>query len=621
VEIAFSIDNITERFEYERKNGLWDNTVNTIKRMHEMKAKYNDPEIGATIVTQICLTVNIQNVYYLKDLCDWALQQGFDYFYFNVLHHPNSMNIAYMTPAGKDLVINKLVSDEFTQDHRMEINNIIRFIKNGPGSNGEEFAKRMFEFDTSRKEDFNVLYPEIAEAMDYRKWIKPDNFCMAPWVHTYISPQSERRMCCASREPAQAFKQYIDTKGSHGQYDPIPLRDHWNNDHMRDVRLRMIAGEELSECQLCNENPAGAYRDYFWHLFGNLYNHVLVDTTDDGAHHGMPISWDYRISNLCNFKCRMCGDMLSSSWESEVKKHNLVWKDNPKNFWMDPYVRGDIHQFQKNVAFDELKQATEKHSIQEIYWVGGEPLMMEEHWHIMERLIELKDIKNVYVRYNTNLSQLQFKGTHLYKDVLPKTQNWEICASIDAVGDIGEYIRTGLKWDSWLQNFKDGLAIQSRANQMRLDLTITLPGLIDLRNMFDLSKELNTQILTKTVLAFSPDIFMSPQILPRNILNTIIDEHLAYMEPIADWKQKSIIDVLKDLRYNAQTAEEQWPDTYIDGLAKGKGVCEKLESIRTQSITMADIMAMRDDTNAWWQSIIPISEEEYSNKNGERGQL
>jgi len=197
----------------------------------------------------------------------------------------------------------------------MEINNIIRFIKNGPGSNGEEFAKRMFEFDTSRKEDFNVLYPEIAEAMDYRKWIKPDNFCMAPWVHTYISPQSERRMCCASREPAQAFKQYIDTKGSHGQYDPIPLRDHWNNDHMRDVRLRMIAGEELSECQLCNENPAGAYRDYFWHLFGNLYNHVLVDTTDDGAHHGMPISWDYRISNLCNFKCRMCGDMLSSSWE------------------------------------------------------------------------------------------------------------------------------------------------------------------------------------------------------------------------------------------------------------------------------------------------------------------
>ena len=619
LRIAFSIDNIEERFEYERKNGKWEQTLETVRKVHEFRDTYN-AQYDIEITTQICLTVNIQNVYYLEELVNWFDTQDFDSYYFNMLHSPDSMNISRMTPEAKALVTEKLTNGVFKPKYRAHIDNLISFIANGEDTDGYEFCKRMYMFDTSRGENFDKLYPEMAAAMRFKENVKPKHFCMAPWVHTYISPQSERRMCCASREPAQNFKQYIDTKGADGQYNPITIQEHWNSDHIKDVRVRMMAGEQLPECANCDMNPSAAYRDYFWHLFGNYYYHAIGNTDEDGTHDGGPISWDYRVTNLCNFKCRMCGDMLSSSWETEMKKHKQIDTDNPKNFWMKPDVRKKITNFQKDVVYKELQNAVENHSVKEIYWVGGEPLMMEEHWETMLRLIELGDMREVYARYNTNLSNLTYKGKHLYKDILPKCQNWEICASIDATGVVGEYIRTGLDYDSWLQNFKDGMAIQKRPGQMRLDLTITLPGLIVLRDMFDLSKELNTQVLTKSVLAYSPDIFMSPQCLPRKLLNTIVQEHLDYMKPLADWKQQSIIDVLEGYLYQTNTLEEMWPEFWQDGMAKGKGSCETLERIREQKITMAEIMAMREDTNEWWSSIEAITEQEYSARQGERGQ-
>ena len=82
---------------------------------------------------------------------------------------------------------------------------------------------------------------------------RPENLCMAPWTHTYLSPQTERRICCASREPAQNFRQYINTAAGTGKYTPITLTEHWNLSHMRSVRRRMMAGESLSAEQICQQ--------------------------------------------------------------------------------------------------------------------------------------------------------------------------------------------------------------------------------------------------------------------------------------------------------------------------------------------------------------------------------
>ena len=138
---------------------------------------------------------------------------------------------------------------------------------------------------------------------------------MAPWTHTYLSPQTERRLCCASREPAQSFEQYIDTESGTGVYNPQSLDEHWNSDHMMSVRRRMMAGETLPECDVCNSKllNTNVYRSYFAQLFSHKYDDVWAKTEDTGYTSMKPISWDYRFSNLCNFKCRMCGDMLRFS--------------------------------------------------------------------------------------------------------------------------------------------------------------------------------------------------------------------------------------------------------------------------------------------------------------------
>ena len=100
---------------------------------------------------------------------------------------------------------------------------------------------------------------------------------MAPWTHTYLSPQHERRLCCASREPAQNFKQYLDTGGGDGSYSPLTLEQHWNSDHMRSVRRRMMANEELPECVVCNNKilNTSVYKNYFNQLFGHKYQQVI----------------------------------------------------------------------------------------------------------------------------------------------------------------------------------------------------------------------------------------------------------------------------------------------------------------------------------------------------------
>jgi len=434
--------------------------------------------------------------------------------------------------------------------------------------------------------------------------VTPEFLCMAPWTHTYLSPQSERRLCCASREPAQNFTQYIDTKSGTGNYDPLTLDEWWNSEHVRNVRVKMMSGDIPEECQVCNHKllNTDVYRSYFKHLFKHKYDQIWKTTDESGYTTMKPVSWDYRFSNLCNFKCRMCGDMLSSSWEAEEKKHNMWDKSNPKNNWMLPEVRKQIQRFQTVAVNQELRTAVEEHRVEEIYWVGGEPLMFEEHWDYMRRVIELGDGPRVYARYNTNLSQVNYKGLNLYTDILAHLRDWQICASIDGTGAVGEYIRTGLKWEQFLQNYKDAQAIQTNDRQMRLDFTLTLPGLFEIENMFQLSKELNTQILAKVTFAFSPDIVMSPLSLPRHILDPYVTSVLERIKPHADKHQQPLVDVLEQL-LNRPTLKEQWPDEYTDGMRQGKERILKLESIRTQSITMDEILEQDPAIHEWWQNI------------------
>jgi sulfatase maturation enzyme AslB (radical SAM superfamily) len=426
---------------------------------------------------------------------------------------------------------------------------------------------------------------------------RPETLCMAPWTHTYLSPQTERRMCCASREDAQSFEQYIDTKQGSGEYTPITLHEHWNSDHMKSVRKRMMAGETLPECDVCNSKllNTDVYRSYFNRLFGHKYNSIW-DTTDDTGYTTMkPVSWDYRFSNLCNFKCRMCGDMLSSAWESEQRQHNMINWHDPKNNWMKPEVREEIKNFQSSQIEKEFSDAVESHQVEEVYWVGGEPLMYDQHWRYMKRIVDLGDGKNVYARYNTNLSRVNYRGINLYSDILSRLRDWQICASLDGTGQIGEYIRTGLRYQTWVEFFKEGLNYAQSRRQMRIDFTLTLPGMFEVENITRLSQDLNVDILAKVVFGFTPDIIFSPLALPKELLHPWVDELL----PKTSGAMQDVLNQLK----NRPTFQEQWPNEWEQGLAKGKQRVLQLESIREDKFTMKDILANRPDVLEWWESI------------------
>jgi len=439
----------------------------------------------------------------------------------------------------------------------------------------------------------------------------PDTLCMAPWTHTYLSPQTERRMCCASREPAQNFEQYIDTKSGTGTYIPITLEEHWNGEHMKSVRRRMMRGETLPECEVCNDKllNTSVYRSYFNSLFGHKYLQAVENTDKEGYTTMEPVSWDYRFSNLCNFKCRMCGDMLSSSWETEERQHEMVDWHNPKNNWMRPEIKNQIELFQSTQIEKEFAQAVEDHRVEEVYWVGGEPLMYKEHWKYMQRIIELGDGGKVYARYNTNLSRTNYRGCDLFSDILPRLRDWQICASIDGTGAIGEYIRTGLNYEEWLENFKRGVSIADARNrrQMRIDFTLTLPGMFEVVPIFKLADDLNVDILAKVVFSFSPDIILSPLSLPRPILEKWIDELVTtdYTNNRGESNKlySPMTDVLNQLK-NRPTFQEQYgEEAYRQGLAKGKARVLQLESIRTQSTTMDEILSKRPDVYEWWNQI------------------
>lgn len=427
-------------------------------------------------------------------------------------------------------------------------------------------------------------------------------------------------MCCASREPSQNFTQTIDSnKSLEGKSKEevmailkeqqtvklLSLQEHWNSDHMKDVRVRMMNGETMPECEVCDKKllNTSVYADYFEHLFGDKREDLMRDTADDGHLDTLPISFDYRFSNLCNFKCRMCGPQLSSSWEAEAKKHT------PGIVQYEPWMKytEELGTLQHEMYFEMYDQLREG-KLEEIYWVGGEPLMFQEHWDIMLHAVSMNHAKDIYVRYNTNLSRLTnafSPGTtgDLYLfDLLKHYKDYQICASIDGTGKIGEYIRTGLNYNKFIENFEEGLKHSTNPRQMRLDFTLTTPGLFEIQNMFNLSKKYNVELLTKVCFEFSPSQPMCPLFLPKDVLHPILTDLINTLKPQADHNQNALIETLEHL-LTRPTMEEKYPD-YIEGRLKGKETIEHLEQIRMQPITMNEIFAMNNQA-AWefWNGI------------------
>lgn len=263
------------------------------------------------------------------------------------------------------------------------------------------------------------------------------SLCPYPWSHLYLEPSGDVRLCCMSSSNLVL-----------GNVKHSNIEDIWNSNQMKEIRLKMLNREWPAACMACKHQEIGGGKSQRIHAKNTLDKKVeaLMQTTlKDGTLKDLNlIHWDFRFSNVCNFKCRTCWRGLSSSWLKEDLERGVISEIEPNK-----YKVSSINN-EPNIEF------LSKHidSVETIYFAGGEPLLSSEHWSILDLLIEKKKF-NVRLHYSSNLSSLTFGKKNIldYWSLWPP-QTIKVNASIDEVGERAELIRKGTIWEEVVLNLK-----------------------------------------------------------------------------------------------------------------------------------------------------------------------
>lgn len=159
VEIAFSIDDLGPRFEYQRTNAVWNEVEDNIARFKQLRANHSN------ITLQVCSTVNVFNVLYLTELAEWNYAQGFDYVYWNMMHEAYYFSIATLPEPAKVAITSKL--QDSTSPAAGEFARIIDFMNAGTSLDGFILRMKIADLDRKRQQDLRLVEPEFAALIDY----------------------------------------------------------------------------------------------------------------------------------------------------------------------------------------------------------------------------------------------------------------------------------------------------------------------------------------------------------------------------------------------------------------------------------------------------------------------
>jgi MoaA/NifB/PqqE/SkfB family radical SAM enzyme len=161
VEIAFSIDDVGERFEYQRSNAVWSEVVANIERFQSIRIKHPN------IRLQICATVNVFNVYYLEHLANWISQHEFDFVYWNMMHEAYYFSIATLPERAKQAIAQQLSSANVEPGSKQEFDRIVDFMNNGASLDGQILRMQIANLDRRRQQNLADVEPEFATLIDY----------------------------------------------------------------------------------------------------------------------------------------------------------------------------------------------------------------------------------------------------------------------------------------------------------------------------------------------------------------------------------------------------------------------------------------------------------------------
>jgi radical SAM protein with 4Fe4S-binding SPASM domain len=259
-------------------------------------------------------------------------------------------------------------------------------------------------------------------------------FCIYPWIHLHAYPTGEAYPCChAEMKP-----------GVVGNCRTNTLEEIWRDKPMQQLRADMLSETPHAACTRCYEQEESGF--FSGRKSANKHHGHHVKKLDQNPFE--MTYWDIRFSNLCNLKCRSCGHIFSSQWyQDQAKLAGPEWKE--RNTVLNYAGRTETDMW------EQLKPHLDY--VEQIYFAGGEPLLMEEHYNILNELVR-RGRTDVRLIYNTNFTHTDLKGNSVF-DYWKQFDSVAVGASLDASGARGEYIRKGTNWAQVEQNRRDMLRV------------------------------------------------------------------------------------------------------------------------------------------------------------------
>lgn len=398
--------------------------------------------------------------------------------------------------------------------------------------------------------------------------IKSNTLCVIPWIHVNIIPNGKVIHCCMNSDMEHII----------GNLSSQSLEEIWNSDSIKAIRRQMLEGEKPKVCSKCYESEvsSGASIRLYHNKDFRLKLHEIPSITDEFGHvDKIDLRyWDFRFSNLCNFKCRTCCPEFSSTWVADARKMGWLTDQAAKKLLNVESV-GDASKI------DFLKTYIDQ--VEKIYFAGGEPLLMDEHWQILEMLDASKRY-DVNITYNTNLSTLSHKN----KNAIDYWKKWGrkvwLCPSIDELDERAELIRHGTVWKEVQENLR---TVGSMDIRVRPNITVSA------MNVFRLPEILH-RLIDIGVIAkepenwknFSINVVESPphfhvSILPDEIRKKIrqrLDEY------IAEYQRRYNADIKYHLQHLFWHLEKPWNKDMMNRFTKFTKQLDKLRNENTVDV-------------------------------------
>lgn len=408
------------------------------------------------------------------------------------------------------------------------------------------------------------------------------SICRYPWVHSYIGSQYERKICCISEDIISEQK--------------TQTKDFWNSSTMKEVRRKMILGEKIDACSVCYKNEEQnieSLRQQSWDDIRSeeeLISEIVNKTSEDGSISELPTYFDYRTIH-CNLQCLSCSSIYSSKHISLYKEmwgHPPVAWNTGKQFFID-------YEFEDSMA-QEIVECLDQRRLTKIYWAGGEPMMSNVHWKVVEKLLEIQTqdpeyLNKIFIHYNTNLTRLFWNGK-LIPELLEFYQP-SIQASLDGTHETFEFCRDGASWENVSSNWKQYYSRLNSKRQFGLSSIMSAPVLMDIDRWFEFYEPydpvLHSHKLFNQINSASMQGFLDIRLYPQEIFDRIINHAIQKFESCSLRGKERTIAILKsyklDKMQNPIYSDEGMIHTikknyeYREKFLKGKHTFESLTAI------------------------------------------